>query len=167
MGYNGPVCRLVGKYIDGGKIIGYQLVGIDGKIFNIKKEELEKLALNGMVENCTVIQYNGVNYLKGVGMRLSDLPALSMRAGIEKNTGLNNAGVNPALEIVARLMSGTRVVGYVVQDIAGKQYKLSKEKVWELAREKIIINAIAQVCNKQKILRGVGMELRQLKCIEV
>jgi ATP-binding cassette subfamily F protein 3 len=96
-----------------------------------------------------------------VGYLSQDLK--DVRTGEVRNTNTNQ----PLFKITHRLMNGNNVEGYAVIDRAGKPYKLSKEKVWQLAREKAIENATAQVSGKQKILRGIGIELRDLPSLQI
>ncbi len=159
--------KIVGRYMDGVQVIGYQLMDSNGNSIRAKKSDVERLADEGFVENCRVIEYNGVNYIKGVGIRISELPVMNLRTGEIKNSQAGDTDSIAKLVITTRLMRGNSVVGYMVKDASGKQYRLSKEKVWQLAREKAISNAMAQVSGQQKILRGVGIELRDLPAIQI
>ncbi len=155
--------RLAGRYLEGNEIVGYHLISSNGESLRCKKSDVEKLAERGLIDNCRLIEYNGVNYIKGVGIRISELPVMNLRTSMMDCA----EGSRPQLTITKRIVNGNNVEGYVVVDQMGKSYRLSKEKVWQLARQKLISNAMAQLCGKQKILRGIGIELRNLPTIQV
>lgn len=62
------------------KCIGYEVLFKDGKIHNIEKGAVIRLAKNGIVRNMDVVQIDGRNALKGVGISLSDLPTKESNA---------------------------------------------------------------------------------------
>jgi hypothetical protein len=127
-------------------------------IIYISKKDVEKLAGAGLIANCTIVEYEGSNYIRGIGIKISEIPVMNIR-----NT--NNLNTKSNLMIKCKILSGDRLIGYGVVDIHGKEYKLSKEKIWQLAREKSIVNAAAQVVNNQKRLVGLGIELSKLPIV--
>ena len=133
------VLRLVGRYMHGVDLVGYQITDLNGLSMQVSKAEAEQLALDGFIVNCTLIELEHKRYIKGVGIRISELPVLNTRTGEIKNSQIDGAKTVASLTIVARLKQGQSVVGYIVKDTAGKQYRLSNEKVWELCRNKKIL----------------------------
>lgn len=155
--------KLTGRYMEGTQIIGFHILSSSGESIKCKKADVEKLAERGIIDNCRLIEFNGVNYIKGVGIRISELPVMNLRSG----ESINDTTGRECLSVTKRIMSGNNVEGYVVVDTNNKQYRLSKEKVWQLARQKLISNVTAQLNGKQKILRGVGIELRELPTVQL
>ena len=152
------IYKIVGRYMDGVSIVGYHLIDANGNSDKVSKKDVEKLAGAGLIANCTIVEYEGSNYIRGIGIKISEIPVMNIR-----NT--NNLNTKSNLMIKCKILSGDRLIGYGVVDIHGKEYKLSKEKIWQLAREKSIVNAAAQVVNNQKRLVGLGIELSKLPIV--
>lgn len=159
--------RLVARYMNGPELVGYQITSSVGDSINVKKAVAEQLAAEGLIENCKVIVIDGKTYVKGVGIRISELPVLNMRTGEVRNIQATGVKSVNTMVVVARMVASQRVVGYIVKDASGKQYRLSKDKVWELARSKRITNVSAELNGLSKILRGEGIYLNKLPTVNV
>ena len=66
------------------------------------------------------------------------------------------------LNVVKALVSGRNVVGYVVTNAGGGSFKVSRQKMFELAKAGKLGNVRYQESNGKPILRGVGVNLNQL-----
>lgn len=163
---------LVGRYMEGSTIIGYQLQS-ENESLKVKRDTLETMVEQGIVNNCKVIKDNGKTYIKGVGIKISELPALNMLANgkvvNQSNSDItgDQDGTKVGMELVGRMLDGDTVIGYVVKDSTGSEYKLPCEKVWQLTRAGSISNAQAQISGKFKLLLGVGIEIHKLPSVQV
>lgn len=151
--------KITGRYMEGIQIIGYQLLSETGETSKIKKETMEKMAEQGLITNCKVITYNNKVYVRGIGIRISELPILN----ISDN---KSDGTKSTMEIVGRLLSNTELVGYLVRESTGTEYRISKEKAWLLTMEGTISNAEARISGDNKLILGKGIELRKLPSIQ-
>lgn len=154
--------KLIGRYMEGIKIIGYQVQSDSGEISKIKKETMEKLAEQGAISNCRIIRDNGKVYVRGVGVRICELPAVNV-------TGNSDAanGTNSTIEIISRILDKDEVVGYLVEDSTGRKYRISKEKAWTLSMEGKISNTTAKVSGSNKLISGNGIKLKNLPSMQV
>lgn len=141
--------RLEGRYFEGVRVVGYVISDERGNKTNVANKEILMLAAQGMIDKCRVVSVDGEMHLRSDGVALSSLPKM-------------NIGGTGEFKITYRILNGNVVKGYGVVDRSGKNIKLSREKVWELARDKRIVNAKATLSNNTKILIGVGMELKNL-----
>lgn len=161
---------LVGRFMDGVNLVGYQVMDTHGNPSSVAKDRAIGLARSNLINNARLVEDRATNksYLVGVGVKISQLPALNMRTGAAKNISQDHGSMT-TLAVIARIMSGTKVIGYVVKDAKGQEYNLSQEKVWQLAREKLVSNVVAQMDKRHKILRSAdrNRELRSLPTVAV
>ena len=152
--------NIIGRYMDGVRVVGYELESTDGERLRLPKKVVEELALNKQIINCTAQKYTNPNtgeltvVLKGVDCKLSSLPYVSMKKSKKK---IDKRGV-----IVERLVEGKNTVGYVVQLHNGERKSFRREQIMELARKGSLKNARAQMFKGQLLLRGVDCELAKL-----
>ena len=171
----------------GSTVVAYHLVGADGSQMTATKERIIYMIGKGMVENMR-LQVNGDDMiLRGKGVNLNMLPVFdtekgdfrgnqaSQNAATTSVSPKKNSGVNPMgqLRITMRMMFKTSCIGYVVVDHSGQEKKLSRNRVMELASQKLISNAVIQNYTptnggpSQVILRGVECDLGSLPVIAV
>lgn len=151
--------KLTGRYMEGIKIIGFQLLSEAGEASKVKRETVEKMAEQELITNCKVIKDSNKVYLRGIGVRISELPILNIsdsKSDSKKST----------MEIVGRLIQGTELVGYLIRESTGTEYRISKEKAWTLTMEGVISNAEARISGENKLILGKGVELRKLPSIQ-
>ena len=156
--------RVAGRYMSGVKVLGYYLTEVNlGTGVNATKQEVEQLALNKQLVNCTAQHYQGKILLKGVGMKLNELPVVDVsktqQIGAEAP---KKEPEKPGYTILARLISQKHVVGYVVIDEHHTQYRISREKTIKLALDGMVHNARVQRYHEELVLRGVNCELSAL-----
>lgn len=184
---NNLTYRVTGRYMNGSNIVAYHLVGEDGSQIVATKERAIYMIGRGKIENMR-IQASGDNIiLRGKGINLNTLPIFdvnksnfrgnqasqavaSNNVAPKKESAVNKMG---QLEIKKRIMYKTNCLGYVVSDMSGKELKLSRKRVVELASQRLISNAIAQkYCpagtnNVTVIIRGVGCDISKLPIVQV
>lgn len=179
--------RVTGRYMTGSTVTGYHLVGADGSQVVANKERLIYMIGKGQVENMR-LQTNGDEViLRGKGVNLNNLPIFDMNKGQFRGnqasktaastnvTPKKNSGINPMgqLTLTKRIMYKTNCLGYIVVDMSGNEKKLSRNKVVELAKQRLISNAIVQRYTPkgsnetQLILRGVGCDIGNLPIVTV
>ena len=184
---NSVTYTVVGRYMTGSAVTGYHLVGSDGNQAPITKERLIYMIGKGLVENMRV-QANGSELiLRGKGINLNTLPVYDEKTkGLRGNAASQdaansavvpkkNSGINPMgqLKISKRIMFKTSCLGYMVVDHSGREMKLSRDKVIELALQKLISNATVQRYTEpgedtpRFILRGAGCDLSELPALLV
>ena len=153
--------NVTGRYMDGTKVIGYQLVGSDGSQLQVNNERIIFMIGRGEVANMRIQYSNGNVVPRGKGVNLLKLPAFDVNKNDFRNNKTasgNSTGAMGQQEIVARIMRGKRVEGYVLRDYSGAEKKLPRNKVIELASNKIISNATVSKYNPYR-----GMTLEQAK----
>ena len=173
--------------MNGSNITAYHLVGEDGSQIVATKERAIYMIGRGKIENMR-IQASGDNIiLRGKGINLNTLPVFDVNKSNFRNNQASQAvasnNVAPKkestvnkmgqLEIKKRIMYKTTCLGYVVSDMSGKELKLSRKRVVELASQRLISNAIAQkYCptgtnDVTVIIRGVGCDISKLPIVQV
>lgn len=179
--------RVTGRYMSGSAVEAYHLVGEDGSQVVANKERVIYMLGKGQIDNMR-LQANGDDILiRGKGINLTKLPIFDMNkkdfrdndaSRVAASTAVNpkkNSGINPMgqLKITKRIMYKTSCLGYIVTDLSGKERKVSRKKIIELATQKLISNAVVQKYTPkgetecQLILRGIGCDISSLPIIAV
>lgn len=70
---------VVGRYMYGVSVVGYVIKDRAGVPRRVSKEVFEELALQGQVYNCSANIYNNSVNLRGIGIKLKDLPTKNLR----------------------------------------------------------------------------------------
>lgn len=156
--------KVVARYMDGVKVIGYGLVDNAGNKHLLPKDVVENLALSKNIVNCTAQRYKNVIVMKGTNCKLTQLPVIEANSG--KVRGADEAArkkvIKNQVTLVGRIINGKATIGYVVRTPDSNEKKISRDKVLTLARQGKVSNARAQLYGDKLILRGVGLELTQL-----
>lgn len=145
---------LTGKYVSKLKIVGLQISDIKGNKKILKTSDIHYMVSQGLVTGCSLVQYNDNVYIKSNKVKLAELPEVSL------------AGQS-SFSISSRVMKNDSLIGYIAIDKTGKEYKLSKERVWDMARQGGFENITSYVVGKNKIIEGIGMNLQDLHVIKV
>ena len=179
--------RVVGRYMTGSTVSGYHLVGIDGSQVKASKERVIYMIGKGLVENMRVQSSESGVIVRGKGVNLNTLPVYDLNKDAFRgnkqsqdvaNTNVQpkkDSGINPMgqMEITKRIMYKTTCLGYMVKDRSGKEIKLSRDKVIELAVAKLMSNATVQKYTDNStgrtklILRGAGCDLTEIPALVV
>jgi hypothetical protein len=170
---NTVMYRVVGRYMNGSNVTGYHLIGSDGSQVKVTKEHIVYLIGKGVIENMRVQANGNKLILRGRGVNLNELPIYDEKK--EEFRGNNRGKVVSMgeMELTKRIMYKNKCLGYMVRDVSGKEWKLSREKVIDLALKKLIKNVTVQKYNDSTlgkvrlILRGVGCDLSKLPILIV
>lgn len=166
--------QIVGRYMDGTSVTGYQMQSIEtGKSGKFTREQAAFLVGRGQVTNCDASIYQDKVIFKGIGVSLESLPII--RDGKVSNTdriGHVRKDVTPEqavnqLMISGVIVSGRNTVGYVIRNAGGQEKKIKREDCLKLASQNRLGNARIQNYNGKVILRGVGVNLNELPVINV
>lgn len=166
--------QIVGRYMDGTSVTGYQMQSIEtGKSGKFTREQAAFLVGRGQVTNCDASIYQDKIIFKGIGVSLESLPII--RDGKVSNTdriGHVRRDVTPEqavnqLMISGVIVSGRNTVGYVIRNAGGQEKKIKREDCLKLASQNRLGNARIQNYNGKVILRGVGVNLNELPVINV
>lgn len=166
--------QIVGRYMDGTSVTGYQMQSIEtGKSGKFTREQAAFLVGRGQVTNCDASIYQDKIIFKGIGISLESLPII--RDGKVSNTdriGHVRKDVTPEqavnqLMISGVIVSGRNTVGYVIRNAGGQEKKIKREDCLKLASQNRLGNARIQNYNGKVILRGVGVNLNELPVINV
>lgn len=133
--------KIISREIKGIETVGVVIENDDGNTKNISMDDAIKLARSDKISNAHAIldTVNG-KYILCVDCGIDKLENIDRTRGIK-------------LSLVSRLISSdNKCIGYKAQDGKGKVYKLSIEKVWELAEQGSINNIEARINNNSKIL---------------
>lgn len=161
-------CKIITRYMDGVKVIGYGLIDNLGNHHVMAKDTVEQIALTKQIVNCTAQRYRDTIVMKGINCKLIDLPVIEVSSGKIRGEDDNNKKkiMKNQITLIGRITKGKTTVGYVVKTTNGEEKKLSRNKVLVLARQGKISNARAQLYGERLILRGVGFELTQLPVLK-
>lgn len=166
--------QIVGRYMDGTSVTGYQMQSIEtGKSGKFTREQAAFLVGRGQVTNCDASIYQDKVIFKGIGVSLESLPII--RDGKVSNTdriGHVRRDVTPEqavnqLMISGVIVSGRNTVGYVIRNAGGQEKKIKREDCLKLASQNRLGNARIQNYNGKVILRGVGVNLNELPVINI
>ena len=166
--------QIVGRYMDGTSVTGYQMQSIEtGKSGKFTREQAAFLVGGGQVTNCDASIYQDKVIFKGIGVSLESLPII--RDGKVSNTdriGHVRRDVTPEqavnqLMISGVIVSGRNTVGYVIRNAGGQEKKIKREDCLKLASQNRLGNARIQNYNGKVILRGVGVNLNELPVINI
>lgn len=166
--------QIVGRYMDGTSVTGYQMQSIEtGKSGKFTREQAAFLVGRGQVTNCDASIYQDKVIFKGIGVSLESLPII--RDGKVSNTdriGHVRRDVTPEqavnqLMISGVIVSGRNTVGYVIRNAGGQEKKIKREDCLKLASQNRLGNARIQNYNGKVILRGVGVNLNEIPVINV
>lgn len=146
--------------MDGSQIAGYKIIDDSGNETLVKKDTIEELANDGLIVNCTIVDYNGKKYLKGLGISIGELPVIDLKH--KDSSSIIESGVKLTLK-KRRVNKANKLVGYIAEGSNNKEYSLSVDETWNLCRDGVITNAKAQISDKAKLLIGLGIELRTLE----
>lgn len=131
---------------DGTRISGYKLKDSNGNFVLKEKQEVEKLALNGYIDNATarLDPNTGVITMKGKGCKLRELPVLK----------LNDRQTRVTYKVIAIYSQNRRTVGYQVISSCGVVERWDVNKAVDKARNGLIIGVGVQKFGDQYRLRG-------------
>lgn len=177
----GVTYSVVGRYMAGSEVLNYHFVGTDGSQLVADKEQVVQLITRGLIDNMRAQTNGNDTLLRGKGVNLLTLPIYDQNKAQFRDstttqavhsdsvTPRKNSGVSPMgqMRLTARIMYKSSNLGYMVQDLNGKQRKLSRNKVLELADQKLIVNAVVQRDGSNIKLRGFNCNLNDLPAIEV
>lgn len=174
MGAKRAEYQIVGRYMDGKEVVAYHLQSLEtGKAGRYTREQVAYLVGRGQVTNCEAQIYQDKLLLRGKGISLEELPVqqengcLSRTGNLGKiRRGTNTDDALTQLLIVASIVKGRNVLGYVIQNAGGGQTRVDRMKLLELARDGRIGNARVQMYKGAPILKGVNCDISQLPKIE-
>lgn len=145
---------------DGTRISGYKLVDMNNNYSIKEKSEVEKLALNGYIENATarLDPNTGAITMKGKGCKLRELPVLR----------LNDRQTRVTYKVVGIYSQNRRTVGYKVISSYGVVEKWDLNKAVSKARDGLVIGVGIQKFGEQYRLRGKnGFSLESLPIYKI
>lgn len=148
---------LSGKYMVGTELAGLELSNASGYKRLLKLSDVHGLIKRGLVYGCTLIEHEGNTLIKSAFNKIAELP-LVVKESTEKVS---------KYRATARIFKDRILIGYKVTDVEGKEYTLSKDKVWDIARNNGFSNVSASVSNGTKILRGIELKLIDLPSVKV
>ena len=148
--------KVVGKEFSGIDISSMIIENEDGKKKKIPKADIVRLARGGKLSNAHSI----FNYIDGSYVISFDDSLMNIES-IDRSSGIH-------LSLLARIIQNNRCIGYRALDGKNKTYKLSIEKVWELADRGSINDIKAQINGDKKVLISAGdIRLKDLPIINV
>ena len=162
--------QIVARWMDGKKVIGYQLLCLDNmKRYRRSKEQVVFLVGRGQITNCTGQLYNDGVLLRGKGVDLEQLPKFQANGELTNTENLGRIRRGTSAEdavnqliIVGRVKNGRSVSAYVLQNVGGGRAIVTRDEVIERARRGEIGNARVQRYNGELLLKGVNCSLDQL-----
>lgn len=173
---------VTGRYMRGKEATGYHIMtSKNDKQKRVTREQFIYMLGQGSIINCTGQVYGEQVIIRGTnGVNISELPIYDDNSGKIRNleyitqvkpTGGDMEQVLSQVTLVGRLMCGRENIGFEVRNHGGRIIRLPRQQVIQLAENKLITNAVVQNLNKDgvrtKVIRGVGIELRDLPRIKV
>lgn len=131
---------IVEKEFTGLEISGFVIQNEEGKRKLLNKQDTIKLARSDKLSNArALLDTTSGEYILKTDDSLLDI---------------DNTDKGKALKIVllARLMDNNRCIGYKAKDNKGKLYKLSIEKVWQLAEQGSIEGVQGKISGTSKLI---------------
>lgn len=124
---------IINKDINNLVITGYTIQNEEGKTKVVKTADIVRLIRSGKIKNARVLlDTDSAEYIVDVDGGLINLP--------------NNAKNKNKMTLLCRLIDGDKkCIGYKAQDINGKTYKLSINKIWELSTQGLIENYTGKI----------------------
>lgn len=132
--------NIIDKHISGLEITKFTLESIeDKKQASVSYEDVLKLARVGKLGNAkALLDITSGNYILDCDEQLKDMV---IHKGI-------------ILKLNCRIMSNNKCVGYKAQDANGKNYKVSINKIWDMAITDAVENVEAKIIDNKKVLVG-------------
>ena len=149
--------RLSGQYMVGTQLLGLEICDDRGNKKLVKIEDIHELIRRGMIYGCTLTEHKGSIKIRSKYNKIASLPFITTEA----------TGKERKFKAIARVFKDRCLIGYKVTDETGKSYNISKDKVWDIARNKGFTNVSAAINNDYKILRGIGIRLTDLPTVNV
>lgn len=144
--------RLTGKYIKNNEIVALQITGINGESKLLKITDIYKLIEKGYIFGCKLIKNKDYYHILSRDVKIAELPEITN---------------DRVIRITARIFKDGLLTGYNCVDSTGKSLNIPKDTVWNMAKNKSVLNATAFISNNKKILRGNGEYLRNLPSIKL
>lgn len=70
---------VIGRIASGVTVLEYVIKNRNGQIKRVPKDTFDNLALNGQIYNCSANIYNNRVNLRGIGIKIKDLPTKNIR----------------------------------------------------------------------------------------
>lgn len=133
--------KILNKEFKGINIIGYTILNEEGKTKLVKLQDMIKLARVDKLEDThAVFDASDASFV------LHYIPGIVTLENSDRSNGVN-------LKLTARIISENKCIGYkAIDNNTNKNYKLSIEKVWELAEQGSIIGVKGTYINNKKTL---------------
>ena len=146
--------KVIGKEFNGIEIGAMLIENEDGNKKKIPTSDVVKLARSGKLSNAhSLFNYLTGDYIVAFDDGLDSIETLDRSAGIQ-------------LVLTARILQDDKCIGYKAVDSKNKTYKLSIEKVWELAERGSVKDIAAKINGEKKILLSIGdIKLKDLPII--
>lgn len=162
--------KLIGRIMHSTSVIAYVIKDrANNQVYPLDKGVVEQLALNKQVYNSYAQVYNGVVNMKGIGCKISELPKYNSNCQLIDKSKTKSPAHTYEYKITAKLISGRKVLGYVLLNLAdGSYHKVDKDTVIQYALDNKIVNAKCQRNNGNMILRASnGYDLFNLPTVSV
>ncbi|MBR1454161.1 MAG: hypothetical protein IJ593_05910 [Lachnospiraceae bacterium] len=174
MASNRIMYQVVGRYMNGPEVVGYHLQSIEtGKSRRYTKEQFAFLVGRGQVTNCDGQINEDKMLFRGVGISLNDLPVVREDGTVVRTDNIGNIRRGTTAEqaitqftVIKSIVSGTKVIGYVVRNAGGGTKNISRDDTFKLAKLGRIGNMRCQEYNGKVILRGVNTDLNALPKVQ-
>ena len=133
--------KITEKVISEYEIVGFVLEDANGKRQPVNLETATKLARAGRIEGAeAILDSDTGDYILHLDRKLVDIPT-------------NRNAVDRELYLTARILdSDGNCIGYKAKDHDGMDYKLSINKAWRLALNKVIQGVDASILNGYKVM---------------
>ena len=116
--------KLTGRYVVGTRMVGLEVTDDNGDKKILKHRDVYELVRRGQVKGCKLVKYRGQTYIRSELDKIADLPDVGIKIADDKK-----------LKLTYRIKMAGKLVGYGAVDSTGREFKLTKHKVWELARQ--------------------------------
>lgn len=128
---------IVGKKLDSVEISIIAIQDTDGNVKNIKYSSAVKLAQTNELENGhAILDISTGDYILGVDGGINNIP-----------------DIEPVhVRLAGRIMEEGKCIGYKVVDNTGKKFRLSSQKVWDLAEQGAVVGVTAKLNGENKVL---------------
>lgn len=132
--------RIIQKDYTGIEITGVVIQNKDKQTKLIPMDDAIKLARSDKLSNATaVLDTNSGDYILDIEGGLQSLENTDSSKGVQ-------------LELKARLIENNKCIGYKATNNKGKTYRLTIDKVWNLAEQGSIVGVSGRIINGSRVL---------------
>lgn len=151
--------RVSTRIMDGVQVLAYDVIDGNGGVHRFTKNEFDRLALNGQIENVHAQTSNGKIYIKGTnGLKLKSLKALNV-------SKQSNVDMRCSIRAKIKFPANRNIMGFIVECYDNSREVITTNQAKMMAENGKLKNARINKVKGERILRGVDCNLTEIPTI--